>query len=161
MCLINTHILIYWHVGSDCKLWRDLWLYCIFWVFSYIIIDYSCLKCCIFTKYSLIICPINTYIFLCWYAPRNHKLWKILWYKKFSSPKTFAPNYPYVVYSWCGKCIYIFNLQTFHTLIYLFIYLFNKLNFKNTQSRKRRREKSSGNGINFWFRTNGDLWTFY
>ena len=31
VCLINTHILIYWHARCDCKLWHAPWFYCIFY----------------------------------------------------------------------------------------------------------------------------------
>ena len=30
MCLINTHILIYWDARCICKLWKALWFYCVF-----------------------------------------------------------------------------------------------------------------------------------
>ena len=31
----RLHILIYWHVRCDCKLWNTLWFHCVFWIFSY------------------------------------------------------------------------------------------------------------------------------
>ena len=43
--LVNTHILIYRQASCDCKLWNVLSFYCIFLDFSYIIDEYSCLKC--------------------------------------------------------------------------------------------------------------------
>ena len=49
-------------------------------VFSYTIDDHSCLKRCIFTKFSQIVCLINTYILICRYARCNYKLWKVLWF---------------------------------------------------------------------------------
>ena len=55
LCLINTHICMYQYVRCDCKLWNALWFYCVFWVFSYIIDDNSCLKYCTFTKLSWIV----------------------------------------------------------------------------------------------------------
>ena len=39
VCLINTHILIYWHSRCDCKLWNAFWFYCVLWLFSYIFDD--------------------------------------------------------------------------------------------------------------------------
>ena len=50
VCLINIHILIYWHAGCDCKLWNALWFYCDFCVFQNIIDDHSFLNC--FYSYS-------------------------------------------------------------------------------------------------------------
>ena len=64
MYLVATHILIYWYARCDCKLWNALWFYCIFLVFSYIIDDH-CLKYCLFTKLSQIVCQINTHILIC------------------------------------------------------------------------------------------------
>ena len=60
ICLINTHILIYWHARCQYKLWKALWFYCFFWVLSYIFDDHSCLNCCISNKLSLIVYPIFT-----------------------------------------------------------------------------------------------------
>ena len=53
--LFNTHILMYQYARCNCKLWKAIWFYCIFWVFSYIFIEHSCLNCCISTKLSLIV----------------------------------------------------------------------------------------------------------
>ena len=50
VCLINTHILINWYARCNCKIWKVLWFYSIFLVFSHIIYEHSCLKCCIYTK---------------------------------------------------------------------------------------------------------------
>ena len=33
LCLINIHILIYWHARYDCRLWNVYSFYCIFWEF--------------------------------------------------------------------------------------------------------------------------------
>ena len=52
---INTHILMYWCIRCNCHL-----IFCIFWVFSYIIDDHWCLKCCSTTKLSQIVCLINS-----------------------------------------------------------------------------------------------------
>ena len=41
------------------------WFYCVFWVFSYIFYDYSCLNCWISTRLSLIVCLINTNMSKC------------------------------------------------------------------------------------------------
>ena len=77
MCLINTHIFIYWYVRCNCKLWKALWFYCIF---SYIIDEYSCLKYCIFTKLSQIVCLINVHILDYQHAKCDCWLWKVLWF---------------------------------------------------------------------------------
>ena len=60
VCLINTNILMYQHARCDCKLWKALWFYWVFCVFSYIFDDHLCLNCCIFTKLSLIEYLINS-----------------------------------------------------------------------------------------------------
>ena len=60
-----------------------LWFYCVFWSFSYIIIDHSCLNCCISTKLSRIMHLINTHILICWYARCNYKLLELVWFNKF------------------------------------------------------------------------------
>ena len=75
--LINTHILIYWHARCDCTLWNAIWFYCVFWVFSYIIDDLSCLNCFISTKLALVVYLINTHILICWQA-KWYKWWKVL-----------------------------------------------------------------------------------
>ena len=80
ICLINTHILIYWYARCDCKLWNSLRFYNVFWAFSYIIIEHSCLYCCISTKHSLIIWLINTHIVIYWHARCHSKLWKAFWF---------------------------------------------------------------------------------
>ena len=67
MCLINTHILVYWHDRCDYKLWNAPWFYCVFWVFSYIIDEHSCLKYCIFTKLSQIVYLIDVLMYTFWY----------------------------------------------------------------------------------------------
>ena len=30
VCIINTHILIYWYARCNCKLWKGIWFYCVF-----------------------------------------------------------------------------------------------------------------------------------
>ena len=50
VCLSKLHILVCQHARCDGKIWNVPWFYCVFWVFSYIIIVHSCLKCCICTK---------------------------------------------------------------------------------------------------------------
>ena len=62
VCLINTYILIYRHAGCNTKLWKTLWFYCVLWVFSFTIDEYSCLKYCILNKHSLIVCLIGVNI---------------------------------------------------------------------------------------------------
>ena len=52
----------------DCRLCSPRWIYCIFLIFSYIFIDNSCLKYCIFTKHSQIVYLIITHIFKDWNA---------------------------------------------------------------------------------------------
>ena len=49
-----------------------------FWVFSYIIDEYSCLKYCIFTKLLQIVCLINIDILECQYLKCDCWLWKVL-----------------------------------------------------------------------------------
>ena len=66
-----------------CQMWLQILGYLLillrFWVFLYIIDDhYSCLKCCIFTTLSPIICLINTHILICRHARCNYKLRKVL-----------------------------------------------------------------------------------
>ena len=57
--------MINWHVRFDWKLWNILWFYYVFWAFSYIILDHSCLNYCfISTKISLIVCLIEN---IYWY----------------------------------------------------------------------------------------------
>ena len=76
VCLINKHILIYQHARCDCKLWHALWLYCVFWVFSYIIDEYSWLKYCISTKLTLTVYLIIAYMSKCqmWLQVMEHPL---------------------------------------------------------------------------------------
>ena len=63
----------------DCNLWSAPWLYCVFfWVFSYIIDEHSCLKYCIYTKLSQIMCLINVHILVCQLAKYDCWLWKVL-----------------------------------------------------------------------------------
>ena len=77
-CLINIHTLIYWYARYNCKLCNALWFYCVFWVFSYIFDDHSCLNCCIFIKLSQIICLININILSYQHLKCNYRLWKVL-----------------------------------------------------------------------------------
>ena len=55
LCLINTLILLYRYTRCICKLWHAFWFYCVFLVFSYIIIDHSCLN----GQLSLIVMYLN------------------------------------------------------------------------------------------------------
>ena len=80
VCLVNTYILIYWHARYDCKLWNTLWFYYVFWAFSCIIIDRSCLNSCTFTKLWLIRCLINIRTLIYWHARCHSKLWNAYWY---------------------------------------------------------------------------------
>ena len=50
----------------------DLWFYCV--------IMYSCLKYCIFTKLSQIVCLIDVHILVCQHAKCDWWLWKVLWF---------------------------------------------------------------------------------
>ena len=61
MCLTNTHIFVYGHASYYCNLLRFLGIliYCVFWVFSYIIID----------NVWSIVCSPN-------FARCSYKLWK-------------------------------------------------------------------------------------
>ena len=74
--LVNfcQYILMYWHARCDSKLWKALWLYCVFWVFSYIIDKHSCLKYCIFIKLSQIVCLIIVRILVCQHAKCDCRL---------------------------------------------------------------------------------------
>ena len=63
--VVNTHISVYWHARCDCNLWKAFWFYCVFWVYSYIIIDHTCLNSCISTKLSLFVFVINTEMSKC------------------------------------------------------------------------------------------------
>ena len=63
--LINTLIFIYYHSRCYRKLWSLYWFECIFQEFSYIIDEYSCVKYCIFTKLSQMMCLINVHILIC------------------------------------------------------------------------------------------------
>ena len=74
-CLINTQIMVYQHVRCDCKLWNAPLCY---WVFSYIIDEHACLKCCIFTKLQQIVCLIDVHILICQHAKYSYRLWKVL-----------------------------------------------------------------------------------
>ena len=49
----------------NCKLWNAPWFCLIFLRISYIIDDYSCLKYCILTKVSQIMCLIDVHILVC------------------------------------------------------------------------------------------------
>ena len=81
VCLIKMHIFIYWYVRCCCELWKPFWFYCVFWLFSYIIDEYSCLEYCILTKLTEIVCLINVYIFLVYqHAKCDWWLWKVLWF---------------------------------------------------------------------------------
>ena len=75
VCLTNTYILIYWNARRIYKLWKALRFYCVFWVFSYIIDEYSCQRYCIFTKLSQMVCLINMYILKCQHAKCDCWLW--------------------------------------------------------------------------------------
>ena len=85
VCLIITHILIFWHVRCDYNLWNAYWFYCIFRVFSYIFDDHhhSCLICYISTKISLIVYLINTHILIFWHVRYFYKLRKVFWFNWF------------------------------------------------------------------------------
>ena len=79
VCLINTHILIYWYAKYNNKLWKALWFYFVFRVFSDIIDEHSCLKYFIYTKLSQIMCPIDLQILICQHAKYDSRLWKVFW----------------------------------------------------------------------------------
>ena len=57
--LINKNISMYCYARCNCMLWKVIWFCCRFWIFSYIINKYLCLKYCISTKLSQIVCLIN------------------------------------------------------------------------------------------------------
>ena len=98
--MMTFGILTYWYARCICKLWNALWFYCVFWVlicqmylqvmegslillrfwvFSYIIDEYSCLKYCIFTKLSQIVCLINVHILVCQHVKCDCWLWKVFY----------------------------------------------------------------------------------
>ena len=83
VCLINTHIFMYWYVRCNYKLWNALWFYCVFRVFSYITDDHLCLNCSTSTKLSQIVCLINVHILVYQHAKCNCSLWKDLWFNTF------------------------------------------------------------------------------
>ena len=83
MCLINTHIMIYWHVRHNCKLWQVHRFYCFFMEFSYIIDDHSCLKYIFSTKLSQIVCLINLKLLVCQHDKCDCWLWKVNWFNRF------------------------------------------------------------------------------
>ena len=91
MCLINSHTLMYWYARCNCKLCCVPWFYCIFWVFSYTIDEYSCLKSFIFNKLSQIICLINVHILVCQFAKCDCMLW-INW--------IFSGNFHILLHVW-------------------------------------------------------------
>ena len=49
-------------------------------IFIHFIDEYSCLKYCIFTKLSQMVCLINMYILKCQHAKCDCLLWKVLWF---------------------------------------------------------------------------------
>ena len=85
VCLINTHIFMYWYARCTCKLWKVPWLYCVFEVFSYRIDNHSCLNCFISTKLSQIMFLINVHVLICQYAKCDCRLCKVLWFNAFFS----------------------------------------------------------------------------
>ena len=52
----------------NCTLRLSFRFYCVFGVFSYIIDEHLCLKCCIFIKLSQIVCLIYVHILICQHA---------------------------------------------------------------------------------------------
>ena len=80
ICLINAHILMYWHTSCNCNLWKAFWFYSVFWVFSHIIDEYSCLKCYIFTKISQIVYLIDVQILVYQHTKCDCWLWKVFWF---------------------------------------------------------------------------------
>ena len=86
VCLIKTHILTYWHARCNCVLWSDPWFCCVFQEFSYIVDDYLCLKYCIFTKLSQIVCLI---IYTFWYVNIPNLTVGCGWFSDSTSDSTF------------------------------------------------------------------------
>ena len=80
LCLINTSILVCWHVRCDCKLWNATWFCCVFLEFSYLIDDHLCLKYFIFTKLLQIVYLIDVPSLVYQHAKCDCRLWKILWF---------------------------------------------------------------------------------
>ena len=79
-CVSNQYAQ-YWHARCDRKLWKAIWFFSVLWVFSYIIYDYSCLKCCIFTKLSQIVWKFH--ILVCQHAKCDPMLWKVFFQLRF------------------------------------------------------------------------------
>ena len=68
---------------TKCQMWLQVMERLIvlrFKVFSYIIDDHWCLKCCILTKLLQIVGLTNTFILICWHVRWNYKLRKVLWF---------------------------------------------------------------------------------
>ena len=76
--LQNMRILMYQYARFSAKLWKTLWFYCVFSVFSYIIVgEYSCLKYFILTKLSQIVYVIDVHILAWQNAKYDCRLWKV------------------------------------------------------------------------------------
>ena len=118
VCLINIYIFIYRHARYYCKLWNALWLYYVFWAYSYIIIDYSCLNCCISTKLALIMCLINTHILIYWHARCHSKLWNTSWFHS-----VFFVNFSHNWWIFMSEVLYIYQSFTDCLSIHLLWYV--------------------------------------
>ena len=74
-----THIYIR-HARCHSKLWNTFWFYSVFLWILYTIDEYSCVTYGISTKLLRIVCLINTFILIWWYARCNWKLRKVPWF---------------------------------------------------------------------------------
>ena len=86
VCIIITHILMYWFARCNCKLCVVSWFYYISWVFLYIIIDNHFMSELIYstsTKLSQIVCLINVHILECQHVKCDCRLWMALWFDAF------------------------------------------------------------------------------
>ena len=78
VCLIDAYISCIFMPDVTAIYGTPLDFIAFFWVFSYIIDEYSCLKYCIFTKLSQIMYLIDVHILVCQHAKYDCMLWKVL-----------------------------------------------------------------------------------
>ena len=92
----------------------------LFWVFWYIINEYSCLKYCIFTKHS----QIDVHILEYHYAQCNYRLWQILWF--YCVPSLILIYYmseTLQLHQTLTNCVFRKNWKEFFVTIYGYISL--------------------------------------
>ena len=128
VCLINTHNSIHRYAKCSCKWWKTLWFYCVFWVFSYIIVDHSCLNCCMSTKLSQIVCLINKHSgMLTCHIIESHSCLRRRIFKK---NLFYFPNFRFFLGKFCklhifGKLFLFLKVtrrhSTFNTVIAIYV----------------------------------------